>query len=314
MSSPTSKRTSWLKEKLSRRTSGGAICNSTIVSNNSSEKDKVLTEVNSLKFEDSKTTGRTIDEGNCGRDIRFLVTREVDCVGLGRHEMESDDGGQTRTTNRKTSGGGVVGRMGVLASPVLSGRSSVSVKSSVKPDKKFMDSADRPMSTGAITHRSTGKKKMLSVAHNSRTPSPGLERNSSQRSSQRHKLKDNYKSSSPGPRDSSPDQGSAFSKVRDTLRIRKVKKKTSSSKVSGYSVPALDLPSSKYSDPFEPDFNEPDDKNENGNGHDFTFVNVPHYQPEYCDYCQQAAWGHHQVLKCSSKSLHQGIKYMYTCL
>lgn len=289
MSSPTSRKTSWLKEKLSRRISGSAISHPTIVTNNSGE--KVLTEVNSHH---RPRSSRLVDErgDTTGEDWEVIPSQQV---------MESDEASH-RSGRKSSGGGGGVGRMGILASPVLGGRSSVSVRPSLKQDKKSLDSADRPMSTGAIVHRSTSvKKKMLSVTQNSRTPSPGLERNSSQRSSQRHKSKESHKSSSPGPRDSSPDHGGAFSKVRDTLRIRKVKKKTSSSKVSGYSVPALELPNSKYSDPFEPDFNEPDDKNDSGTGHDFSFVNVPHYQPEYCDYCQQAAWGHHQVLKCTSK-------------
>lgn len=288
MSSPTSTKTSWLREKLSRRTS---------VINLSVTNSTLLTEVEPVPFEE-----------DINQDSVDLTDWEVLTLAKSRTtNMEPDGRQSTSASGRKVSGG--QSKFGVLSSPILGSRSSSVVsRPSIKQDKKFdKDFLERPLSAGPVVHRSTSKKKLLTVNNSpsNRTPSPGLERSSSQRSSQRHKSRDNQKMSSPGPREISPvgnDQGSAFSKVRDTLRIRKIKKKASSSKMAAYSVPVLDLPN-KYQDPFEPDLSGHDVSDE-GTGHEFNFVNVPHYHPEYCDHCQQAAWGHHQVLKCNSKLLH----------
>ena len=68
-----------------------------------------------------------------------------------------------------------------------------------------------------------------------------------------------------------------------------------------YSIPELNMPH-KYQDPFEsqPTFTDDEDSGE-GMGHEFDYVSVPHNKPQYCDHCDQTAWGHHQVLKCTSE-------------
>lgn len=303
MASPTSrsKTTSWLREKFARRiNSGGSTEGSTVV------------EVDSIPIERySKTRSHDPFEEEEEEPVDWEVLT-LSRPGTTAMDSNQADGGQSANkSSRKISGGQQTRMAGALGSPNLGGRSSVSgvTRSSLKQDKRHLE-IERPVSAGAAVQRGTGKKKLLSVnstqnIQSGRTPSPNLERNTSQRSSFRRKTSD-QKSSSPGPglREASPDpgQGSAFSKVRDTLRIRKGKKKKGT-KVA-YSVPEFSF-GNKYQDPFEtlPDYGESDDKIDEGMGHEFSFVNVPHHHPEYCDYCQQAAWGHHQVLKCTSKSL-----------
>lgn len=307
MSSPTSTKTSWLKEKLTRRISGSSdlsVTNSAVIESVSIE-EYTKTRLQSTSEVNTTTEQDPFDEP---RDWEVLTlvksTRQ-------HSSMDQTDGsvfgGHSSPSGRKTSG-----QAKALASPILGGRYSVAGvnRSSTRQDKKTSLDTDRPASAGAVVHRNTSsKKKLLSVNSTSgssaRSPSPGLERSPSQK----NRSREGHKLSSPGLRDSSPvngDQAGSFSKVRDTLRIRKVKKKGKPTKAAAYSVPVLDIPN-KYQDPFEPEFNMHDDKTaeEGGTGHEFSFIiNVPHYQPQYCDYCQQVAWGHHQVLKCSSKLLH----------
>ena len=293
MASPTSKSksTSWLREKFVKRSGGTEESNL-----------RGTIDIVDIEFIPIKRYNKNISHDQIEEDWEVLtLTRPR--ASMDSNQIDGVLGQGANKTSRKTSG---QNRMAsVLASPNLGGRSSVAgiTRSSLKQERKSdRDIIDRPVSAGAAVQRSTGKKKILSVnstqnIHSGRTPSPNLERNSL-RSSFRRKTGD-QKSSSPGPREVSPDsQGSAFSKVRDTLRIRKGKTKKSS-KVA-YSVPEFNF-GNKYQDPFEslPDFD--DDKPDEGTGHEFNFVNVPHHHPEYCDYCQQAAWGHHQVLKCTSK-------------
>jgi hypothetical protein len=290
MASPTSKKTSWLKDKLTRRTSSDKSTNN----NEISEVNVVQYKSTTISSHDSYK--EETDEGDW--EVLTIDRRED-------HRMDEGSSGQgANKSSRKVSGG----YSKILASPNLGGRSSVSGVSrpSLKHDKK-LETNERPSSAGATVQRSTGasKKKMLTVAnqqHDKRTPSPNLERSSSQRSSFRRRTND-PKSSSPGPREVSPDpqQPNAFSKVRDTLLIRKGKKKKT--KKMAYSVPDMNFTNNnKYQDPFEslPDFGD-GDKIDAGTGHEFIITTVPHNHPEYCDYCQQAAWGHYQVLKCSSK-------------
>ena len=124
------------------------------------------------------------------------------------------------------------------------------------------------------------------------------------------KKKDSTKTSSPLPpvspalqdkEEGMITQNSAFAKVRDTLRIRKGKKKKQINKVAQYSIPELHMPQ-KYSDPFEahPTFSD-DEETAESMGHEFEYVSIPHNKPQYCDHCGQTAWGHHQVFKCSSE-------------
>ena len=315
MASPTSKKTSWLREKLARKISG----NKLEQTNDFSSSEQVQGLVECVPIDQYKKE-RFHDPFEEGEEDDLQENWEVLTLAKHRPAMDSNhpDGvlgqGANKPNRRNSSSQGKMSS--ILSSPILGGRtSSVGNRSALKQDKKSTGEMERPVSAGAALHRGTGKKKLLSVDstthQSSRTPSPslGLERNSSQRSSLRRKSKENssdVKSSSPGPRDPSPvdddvmSQGGAFSKVRDTLRIRKGKKKKGSSTKVAYSVPELSLPN-KYQDPFEPDFSENGDKMDEGSGHEFSFVSVPHYHPEYCDYCQQAAWGHHQVLKCASK-------------
>ena len=101
------------------------------------------------------------------------------------------------------------------------------------------------------------------------------------------------------------DESSLASKIRDTLRIsRPKKKKGSKGKGLAYSVTPVEInlnASSKYNDPFETSYAENGD-DKLGQGHDFKAAKIPHNKPEYCDHCGETAWGlYRQVLKCSSE-------------
>ena len=108
----------------------------------------------------------------------------------------------------------------------------------------------------------------------------------------------------------SPSPGeSAFSKVRDTLKISKAKKKTRKKKSAAYSVDPVEInfpANAKYQDPFEapPSYTDSLEVTASkAQGHDFRPVSIPHNKPEYCDHCGETAWGlYRQVLKCSSES------------
>ena len=115
--------------------------------------------------------------------------------------------------------------------------------------------------------------------------------------------------SSPASNSASSGAGgeSAFSKVRDTLKISKAKKKLKKKKGTAYSVDPVEInfpATSKYHDPFEaqPNFTDSLDAGSKAQSHDFKPVSIPHNKPEYCDHCSETAWGiYRQVLKCSSE-------------
>lgn len=118
----------------------------------------------------------------------------------------------------------------------------------------------------------------------------------------------NGKNSRNGSPAGSPSPGgeSAFSKVRDTLKISKAKKKLKKKKGAAYSVDPVEInfPATKYQDPFEaqPSFTDSLDVASKAQSHDFRPVSIPHNKPEYCDHCSETAWGlYRQVLKCSSE-------------
>lgn len=102
---------------------------------------------------------------------------------------------------------------------------------------------------------------------------------------------------------------SAFSKVRDTLKISKAKNKLKKKKGTAYSVDPVEInfpQGSKYQDPFEaqPNFTDSVEVTSKSQSHDFKPVSIPHNKPEYCDHCGETAWGlYRQVLKCSSEFL-----------
>ena len=110
--------------------------------------------------------------------------------------------------------------------------------------------------------------------------------------------------SSPSP-GSGPGSGeSAFSKVRDTLKISKAKKKHKKKKGAAYSVDPVEINFPKYQDPFEaqPSYTDSLEMPSKSQSHDFRPVSIPHNKPEYCDHCSETAWGlYRQVLKCSSE-------------
>jgi hypothetical protein len=104
----------------------------------------------------------------------------------------------------------------------------------------------------------------------------------------------------------SPGGESAFSKVRDTLKISKAKRKLRKKKGSAYSVDPVEInfPATKYQDPFEtqPSYTDSLEVVSKAQSHDFKPVSIPHNKPEYCDHCSETAWGlYRQVLKCSSE-------------
>ena len=281
MAAPTSttKKTSWLSRKISSSSS--------------------TSKIGKLDKEEDVSDVRISE--NTGEESWEVLTIRKTKDAMDSNHTDGHGQGANKANKKST-------RPNPPASPILGGRTSAGgIRSAIKSDKK-MD--ERPVSAGAAHHSpSVSKRRQLAVDsyQNGRTPSPNSERNSTQRSSFRRKKETSIKSSSPAPRDVSPSrveeeldkQESAFSKVRDTLRIRKGKKKKG--KVQ-YTVPELNLPNSKYQDPFEvqPDYSE-NGMDVDNTGHEFKFVSIPHNKPEYCDHCQQTAWGHHQVLKCSSK-------------
>ncbi len=102
------------------------------------------------------------------------------------------------------------------------------------------------------------------------------------------------------------DDSSLASKIRDTLRIsRPKKKKGTKGKGLAYSVTPVEInmnASSKYQDPFETSCSEGTDSKASQD-HSFKPVSIPHNKPEYCDVCGETAWGlYRQVLKCASES------------
>ena len=205
---------------------------------------------------------------------------------------------------------------GTKGSP-QSGRTSASgLKSALKPDTHRKDDRERDHSPSPASVRRTpsGRRKLIGVVASpdsaqmsgTRSVSPSL--GYGEKKTTTKKKKESVKSASPlpptspGPQDKEDmTSQSSFSKVRDTLRIRKGKKKKQINKVAQYSIPELNMPH-KYQDPFEsqPTFTDDEDSGE-GMGHEFDYVSVPHNKPQYCDHCGQTAWGHHQVLKCTSE-------------
>ena len=297
MASPTTSKTSWLKGKLTRRISG----QSTKSTGNSFEENS-LDDFEHVLLGDSDYPLRKAASHDVLAEHWEVLTlaKQKDNNGMNRANMDLNhtDGVPVQGGNkslRKTSNNN-----SKLVSPILGGR-----KSALKQDKKSVSDMDRPASAGANAQKSTtNKKKLLTTDYNSsRTPSPGMDRNTSQRSSFRRKgVITPVKESSPMDMDLPSSSGGNFSKIRDTLRIRKGKKK--STKVAQYSVPELNFPI-KYQDPFDvsTEFGENTDDTAEDVGHEFVSVDVPHHKPEYCDHCQQAAWGHNQTLKCTSKSI-----------
>ena len=296
MASPTSKKTSWLKEKLTRRISGNQSKSS--FDQQSFEEDSLgKFEIVQLGEDPLSIVDPFTEQDYRGSWEILTLEKQKKSVIMNSNQSDGVSGQGANKTNKKTSGGGSK----VLMSPILGGRVSTGgIRSALKQDKKPSPEMERPVSAGAALHKSTGnKKKYLSTDQhtNSRTPSPNFEKGSPHRSSFKRKVGANRENSP--IEDDQVNQAGNFSKVRDTLRIRKGKKK--STKVAQYSVPELNLPN-KYHDPFEAstDFGETNDTS-NGLGHEFSVVNIPHNKPEYCDHCQQAAWGHHGVLKCISE-------------
>lgn len=292
MASPTANKTSW-KNKIARRISGHSKnINGLSSSPGSSFEDNLsLDEFEAITLDEVFNKSEGI-----GEDWEVLTLAKQQKNNRHRH-MDSNhtDGVPVQGGNNK-SYRKVSGNNAKLVSPILS---RGGLKSALKQDKKDMDI--RPASAGANSQRSTSnnRRKLLttpdSYLGSNRTPSPNVERKSSFK---RNKgIGSSGKESSPNELDSINSSGSNFSKLRDTLKIRKGKKK--STKVAQYSVPELNFPM-KYEDPFEVNADFSDNSTE-VTGHEFIVVDVPHHKPEYCDHCQGAAWGHNQTLKCTSK-------------
>ena len=123
----------------------------------------------------------------------------------------------------------------------------------------------------------------------------------------RHQQQQNGKNGRSGSPASSPAPStgeSAFSKVRDTLKISKAKKKLKKKKGAAYSVDPVEINFPKYQDPFEaqPSYTDSMETTSKAQSHDFRPVSIPHNKPEYCDHCGETAWGlYRQVMKCSSE-------------
>lgn len=275
MASPTASKTSW-RSKITRRIN---LQQKDALSPGSEEDTVSLDEFETISLDEVHN-----NKGGIGEDWEILTM----------DSNHTDGGGGTKSSYRKISGNNIK-----LSSPIL-GRGPL--KSAMKQDKKDME---RPSSAGANSQRSTNssnnRRKLLttpdSYLGSNRTPSPNVERKSSFKRSKGIVTPGGKESSPSGELDSINSGGSNFSKLRDTLKIRKGKKK--STKVAQYSVPELNFPL-KYEDPFDisPDFSE---NSTETTGHEFILIDVPHHKPEYCDHCQSASWGHNQTLKCTSK-------------
>ena len=320
MASPPVKKTSWLREKLSKKSSLGSTGHTATTDvqpfDLTAATRHIKTQRPSPDLKDPFENGEDDDwavltiekkKGPPSTDRSAMDLNHTDGMFL-----------QGAIKNRKSSGGlrmssPVMGRRSAGATPGTGG----AIKSALKPDKKEV-APDRSPSTGSggtgatVVRRHSGRRKLLVVdqvdqRNGSRSVSPNTTEKSSSGSRRKNKAVSPGPSSS--PMDESPSAGgyqeSAFAKVRDTLRIQKAKKKKkkpSTKQVMQYSVPDFGPSSSKYQDPFEaqPNFTE-NGEEPDATGHEFTYVNIPHNRPEYCDHCGQNAWGHHQVLKCTSE-------------
>ena len=201
--------------------------------------------------------------------------------GGNRLEVGSQQNGRTRASSPSRARAGSPSRVVRASSPTSRSRNSSPSRSSSVGSKKMMKSSLRT-SSPIEPHHSSSNSTSSHPVHNG-TSHPGGERG--------------------GGGLESP---SSFSKVRDTLKITRPKKRKG--KGLSYSVVPGDADvssnPSKYQDPFEASYNAHDTSDEFklGQGHDFKPVSISHNKPEYCDHCSEMAWGHYrQVVKCSSE-------------
>lgn len=199
--------------------------------------------------------------------------------GGNRLEVGSQQNGRTRASSPSRARAGSPSRVVRASSPTSRSRNSSPSRSSSVGSKKMMKSSLRT-SSPIEPHHSSSNSTSSHPVHNG-TSHPGGERG--------------------GGGLESP---SSFSKVRDTLKITRPKKRKG--KGLSYSVVPGDADvssnPSKYQDPFEASYNAHDTSDEFklGQGHDFKPVSISHNKPEYCDHCSEMAWGHYrQVVKCS---------------
>ena len=194
---------------------------------------------------------------------------------------------------------------------LLQRRSSGRGRAKLDPHDSLAVAANGHASPRSVSPtRSSSRRKQSGSNPPSRNESPNLSepRKISGGLHVKQKQHQNGKSSRGGSPAGSPSPGgeSAFSKVRDTLKISKAKKKLKKKKGSAYSVDPVEInfPSTKYQDPFEtqPSYTDSLEVTSKAQSHDFRPVSIPHNKPEYCDHCSETAWGlYRQVLKCSSK-------------
>ena len=279
--------------------------------------------------------------GNCaGEEVDGTVVTNREEGG-----MEQPDGffDRFRSSKKSEKGGVDSGKSGsnsnLSSSPAGIGSRKSSFGSRLKPEGSKVT---RPGSPQPLQRRSSGRGRSNDGHHvngqaSPRSGSPSRSTGSSRRKAssssnppsrnespnlvepRRHELqtglhvKQTHQNGrggrgSPASNSASPAAGeSAFSKVRDTLKISKAKKKLKKKKGAAYSVDPVEInfpANTKYHDPFEapPNFTDSLDVSPKAQGHDFRPVSIPHNKPEYCDHCSETAWGiYRQVLKCSSK-------------
>ena len=212
----------------------------------------------------------------------------------------------------------------------LQRRSSGRGKSKLEPHSEHHHGHHHQLgANGHASPRSSSPSRSSSSGSSRRKPSTGTGSNPPSRnespnfsdSRRQHDLPTNLlvkqtqngKSAGRGSPAGSPSPGSsgesAFSKVRDTLKISKAKKKARKKKGAAYSVDPVEInfpASTKYQDPFEapPSYTDSMEVSSSSKvqSHDFRPVSIPHNKPEYCDHCGETAWGlYRQVLKCSSE-------------
>ena len=317
MASPPVKKTSWLKEKLSKKSSLGSISHS---ATNDVQPFDISAASRHFKAQHPSPDLQDPFE-NGGDDDWTVLTLEKkkgpSSSDRGAMDSNHTDGVSLQGANKsRKSSSGVRMSSPVMGKRIAGGTPAAgnAIKSALKPEKKD-GTSDRSSSAGSgggsgatVVRRHSGRRKLLAVDQaDQRNGSRSVSPNALDKS---HGSRRKNKAVSPGPSSPMDDssstggyQESAFAKVRDTLRIQKVKKKKkgSTKQVMQYSVPDF-APSSKYQDPFEaqPSFAENGDEPD-ATGHEFSYINIPHNHPEYCDHCGQNAWGHHQVLKCTSE-------------
>ncbi len=269
-----------------------------------------------------------------GGDRELKNISDEDWCVIEDSEMDGVTNGDGTPTTRKKSVGS---KSSLLSSPSLGTRSSSvsgkATKSTGSPSSLHRSSSSRGRKPNTLevtpNGRSNGRSASPGRSISGPGKSSGLGRSSSPNRSplpKKSSMSSSRSTSSPVPGQSHAqqngtksttemDESSLGSKIRDTLRIsRPKKKKGTKGKGLAYSITPVEInmnASSKYQDPFETSFADSSD-GKSGEDHDFKPASTPHNKPECCDVCGVTSSGlYRQVLKCSSKWWYTHILYSY---